>query len=357
MTLISKRYKFYKVHFLYGDVKMKKTIALSLLIGFIAALTFSNIIQRTVQVISPNGGEKYYKGSTVKIKWSCTPAKGTGKLFLTKQRKGIVAVVHTFSVKSSSGENHEFNWKIPSDIPAGSDYKIGVEVKYSTMKRTDYSDRFFTIDALEVITEVAAPRIFARIRIISPNGGEIVYKGENYLVEWETPDSIGRPRLSLRQGEDFVHDIFGLTPEGPLSGDRYRYNWHVPPEVPNDNCYKLRIEAATMRGFDDSDRCFTVTDQKILITRPTDGQRIRRGSSITINFNAINITQNLKVWVDGLNPAYTIAENLPPTTTSVVWPDVPVVDGVIPGGNSVRIVVSTMDLSVKATSGWIIIYD
>jgi len=336
---------------------MKRTLILVLLTSIIATTVFSATILRTVKIISPNGGEKYYKGSTITINWSCTPAEGTGKLFLTKQRKGEVAVIQTFTLKPSFSENHEFDWKIPSDISVGDEYKIGVEVKYGTMKRTDYSDRFFTIDALEVITEVAAPRIFARIRIISPNGGETIYKGENYLVEWESPDSIGRPRLSLRQGEGFVHDIFGLLPEGPFGSNRYRYNWSVPSEIPNDNCYKLRIEAATMRGYDDSDRCFTVTDQKIVITSPTDGQRVRRGNSLTINFNAINITQNLKVWVEGLNPGYTIAENLAPTTMSVVWTDVPVVDGVIPGGDSIKIVVSTMDLSLKAISGWIILYD
>lgn len=328
-----------------------------MLIVLMATVAFPKLIERSVQVVSPNGGVKYMKGSTLTIQWNCTPAEGTGKILLTRQRKGIVSVIHTFNVKSTSNVNHTYSWTIPSDIENANNYKIQVEVKYGSMMRSDSSDNFFSIDSLEMNTEVAAPCRFARITIISPNGGETIYSGENYQVEWETPDAIGHPRLSLRQGEGFVHDIFGLIPEGPFAGNRYRYTWHVPREIPNDSCYKLRIEAADLFGYDDSDRCFTVTNQKIVITSPAPGRRVRRGSSLTINFTATNITQNLKVWVEGLNPAYTIAQNLPPTTTSVVWNDVPVVDGVIPGGDSVKVVVSTMDLSVKGTSGWIILYE
>jgi hypothetical protein len=336
---------------------MKKISILLALSLFLLTTILSAKKFEYVKVIKPNGGGNYYKGNNMIIEWQCSSAEATGRIFLTRLKGGEVATIHNFSLKPSMDSSHEFTWRITSDIPEGSDYKIGVEVKYATMKRTDYSDNVFSIKSLTVNNEVQAPRQFARIKLISPNGGETIYKGNHFTVEWETPDPIGNPKLALLDGDTTVFDIFGIIPEGPFAGNKYRYSLEIENDLPNSHNYKLKIFAAEMRGSDISDRAFTITNEKITVTSPSEGQSVRRGGSITIRFNAENITQNLKVWVDGLNPGYVIAENLPPTTTSVVWNDVPVVDGVVPGGDSVRVVVSTMDLSVKGFSGWLIITD
>lgn len=336
---------------------MKKAI---MLIGFSVLLLAAVLSAKQfeyVKVIKPNGGENYYKANNMKIQWGCASAEATGRIYLTRMKGGEVATIHTFSLKPSMDTKHEFSWKITSDIPEGSDYKIGVEVNYARTKKIDLSDNIFSIKSLVANTEVQAPRQFARINIISPNGGETIYKGGHFTVEWETPDPIGNPKLALLDGDTTVFDIFGIVPEGPFAGNRYRYNLEIENDLPNSHNYKLKIFAAEMRGSDLSDRVFTITNEKITVTSPSEGQSVRRGGTVTIRFNAENITQNLKVWVDGLNPGYTIAENLPPSTTSVIWNDVPAVDGVVPGGDSVRVVVSTMDLSVKGFSTWLIILD
>lgn len=336
---------------------MKRIFMLTGILFFIFMASLTAEPLKTVKIINPNGGEKYFKGADIKIKWQCSPAEASGRIFLTRKKGGEVETIQNFTLNAAMNSIHELIWKIPSSYPDGGDYKIGVEVKYGKMTRIDLSDNFFSINALEAVTEVEAPRRFARIRVITPNGGETIYKGSSFTVEWETPDAIGRPKLALIDGASTVFDILGILPEGPFAGNRYRYNLEIPIEIPNSSNYKLKIFAADMFGSDESDRTFTITNQKIEVTSPVEGQTVRRGGSVTIRFTATNITQNLKVWVEGLHPSYTIAENLPPSTTSVIWNDVPVVEGAIPGGDSVKVVVSTMDLSVKGISGWLILID
>ena len=315
-----------------------------------------------LRVVAPNGGETYKVGSTMKIKWECTSAKAKGKIFLILGSGKTVSHITDFGLMPGQPMQHEFQWKIPNNVAANTKYKIMIRIDYGKSTVVDLSNNVFTIKALPTVSGSLYMDVsdrFAKIKVLNPNGGETIYKGETYRVEWETEDDIGHPTIYIREGASMVYSIHGVVPTS-LGGNRYRYNWAVPDDISNGSRYFLRIASGgTKPGMDESDDDFTITDQKITVTQPTEGVTVHRGTSLIIRFRAENITDNLMIWVEGLDPRYNfIVDNLPPTTRSYTWEDVPIVgDGVIPGGNALRIVVSTMDRTISGKSGYIRLVD
>ncbi len=336
---------------------MKKIVVVVICVMFVSAM----FVQAALKVVvkSPNGGEKYEMGRHMNIKWRCTAKEGKGIIQLMYANGRVVKEILKFRVLASKSQSHTYRWKIPKDIKPSSKYKIRIRVHYKLRSESDVSDDFFTIKNYKPALELNMASRLAKIKVISPNGGETLYKGERLTVEWETDDDIGNPTLYIRQGSRMRLTMANIVPEGPFSGNRYRYSFSVPVmTIPNGTDYRLRIASnGSKPGMDESDRDFTITNQKIEVYAPLDGQRVARGDSMTIRWRAYNIDDRLKVWVQHLHPDYAIASNLSPTETSVIWNNVPVIDGVIPGGTRLRLVVSTMDQTIVGYSGWFDVVD
>ena len=86
------------------------------------------------EVVQPNGGEIWYKGSLQTVAWKGSSAGQVGiELF-----RGSVLKKNIGTVDASSGL---FLWKVASDLPAGDDYRIKI-VQGSV---SDFSDGYFSI--------------------------------------------------------------------------------------------------------------------------------------------------------------------------------------------------------------------
>ena len=92
----------------------------------------------SLKVISPNGGQSYAVGQSVKIKW----AKGNGgnkvRIALLKGGKGYL------SITKKTANDGKLTWKVPSKVKAGSNYKIKVQ-SLSNTKVSDTSNKPFKI--------------------------------------------------------------------------------------------------------------------------------------------------------------------------------------------------------------------
>jgi hypothetical protein len=86
----------------------------------------------TITVISPNGGEIWYKYTTHPITWSYTGSPGsTVKIELLKGGTEVRTIASGVPI-GSSGKG-SYSWFVPTALVSGSDYKVSIQ---STSKVT-----------------------------------------------------------------------------------------------------------------------------------------------------------------------------------------------------------------------------
>ncbi len=93
----------------------------------------------TLKVLSPNGGEILKTGSQVRINWQSMGVQGKVVIILYKQ-----GIKHSVITKETPNSGI-FNWKIPPNLPAGTNYRIRLR-SLRDLSVNDFSDRDFTIE-------------------------------------------------------------------------------------------------------------------------------------------------------------------------------------------------------------------
>ena len=94
----------------------------------------------SLEVISPNGGETWKKGSVVSIKWEKGSIGGKVGVYLYKSGKRY----RTITVNTANDGKE--SWTVPTTLATGSAYKVRVQSK-TAPTNSDFSDRNFTISA------------------------------------------------------------------------------------------------------------------------------------------------------------------------------------------------------------------
>ena len=119
------------------NVKIKPSL---LVLPVLLFLLFSGsaINKASIRIIYPNGGEVLKTGSSVTIKWQWKNA--SGKVILILYKKGIKHSI----ISKQAANTGMFRWKIPRNIPVGSDYRVRIRV-LKKLYINDFSDGNFTI--------------------------------------------------------------------------------------------------------------------------------------------------------------------------------------------------------------------
>jgi hypothetical protein len=91
------------------------------------------------------------------------------------------------------------------------------------------------------------------LRIISPNGGEILSKTKPVQIKWEAPAVDGKVLITLYKKGIKISTITIGTPN---TGE---YKWRIPAQiVPHEN-YRIRIRSIQNLGINDfSDKDFAI---------------------------------------------------------------------------------------------------
>jgi hypothetical protein len=193
----------------------------------------------TITVVSPNGGETWYKGSAYQILWTdniCTNVR------IELWKGGVF----NYSITASTPSNGAFTWTIPNNntLVPGNNYKVKImSVANSGASNVvyDFSDNFFTISGGYFIT------------VTSPNGGEVWVRGTTRIITWQ--DNVPwNVKIELWKGGVYNSLITASTPS---NGSCY---WAIPATIPSGNDYKIRITAMASNAslFDFSDNNFSI---------------------------------------------------------------------------------------------------
>ena len=102
--------------------------------------------EKSITVLSPNGGEEWQIGASYAISWQSVNAPAGATVGLALYKGGVYKPEY-FRVYSLQPTTNSYNWTVPSTIPAGNDYKIEVEIYNSSgnLVVLDQSNASFSI--------------------------------------------------------------------------------------------------------------------------------------------------------------------------------------------------------------------
>jgi len=187
----------------------------------------------TITVTKPNGGEEWRVNSNHDITWTNTDIIDFVKIEYSKD--DFVSDIH--EIVASTENDGVFEWHIPNDPSETARVRI---TDTSDITVNDTSDEDFTIEVKP-------------IKVITPNGGEILYVDDFYNITWEADIDITDLRIGYSK-DNFVDDIHEITASTPNDGV---FEW----QVPNDPSNKLKIAIVDVTDaavFDLSDNNFTI---------------------------------------------------------------------------------------------------
>jgi len=216
---------------------------------------------------NPNGGEKLETNSVFEITWKINKIQGEYVFLYFSEDLGATWEEITFTQNDG-----EYKWKVPNILSSKCLVKI---VDYSNTSNQYISSGNFSI--------------FGKaIKIISPNGGEIIKSGRKHLIKWESNDlnsNSVRIYLSLDNGEKW--DILNNNTNN--SGEYY---WEV--ESTNQDlstCLVKITDYIETNISDESNAKFSIMaeGQELNIISPQPGDILPANKNYDILWNSFNL--------------------------------------------------------------------
>jgi C1A family cysteine protease/uncharacterized OB-fold protein len=215
-----------------------------------------------VKLLSPNGGEVLESGDIHQIKWEINGTKypvATVKLYYS-----IDSGITWSLITALGGGSRTYDWTVP--VPTSNKNSCYVKVvAYSGSNVNvgeDKSDKPFTIGV---------------VKLLSPNGGEVVESGDIYQIQWEI-NEVKYPVATVK----LYYSIDSGTTWSlitALGGASRTYDWTVPVPISNKNSCYVKVVAYSASnvnvGADKSDKPFTIGVVKLL--SPNGGEVLESG--------------------------------------------------------------------------------
>ena len=267
---------------------------------FLALFTASLVYPADLRIISPNGGETWFRGQTQTITWQAQGIRGNVRLMLFRERErlGIIAD----NVPASAGL---YSWTVGSykrgeaqeQAAFGSDYKIRIKEVQGTAE--DQSDRPFTIADPHPSGQA---QVRKTITVTSPNGGETWRSGETRPINWSANEVTEPYCVALLKAGTEI----GLIADNVPSGQR-TLSWHVGDPLVGGrnygegNDYRVEVRARSGEPNDQSNGPFTLSFvqavsqaarvtgtpsplSKIKVLSPNGGESYFTGKEMTVRY-------------------------------------------------------------------------
>ena len=327
---------------------------------FISIILSSTIILgQSITVTSPGSRDNWKKGSIHDLTWTKSGTMNSNVKIRLFNETGTTRIL---GITDSTDNNGTFrNWRIPDSIPAG---RYVIRVKTIDNRVWDNSDAF-EISATRSLSllenNVANSRGFRGvnprpvIKVISPNGGEVINRGSRVEIKWECVDGFNPPKIKIQKNGRTVK-VYGPSRLHPVpSGEGYIWPWFIPSDLTPGSDYKIRIEKGDFsRSYDISDGNFTISARaNIEVTEPRGGGLVVTNGQF-IRWRTGGVTSNVDVLLQNTESStnLTIRRGIPSSSHSFLW-YVGNIEGYshrIISGNHYKIIVSATDGSATGES-------
>ena len=230
----------------------------------------------SITVISPNGGETLYAGSTFEMTWT-----STGIINDVKIEYSTGGETSWIEIAASTPNDGSYTWSIP-DTPS-SDCLVRIsETEGGPSPVSDESDAEF-----EISTETEPT-----ITVTSPNGGETLYQGSTFEVTWTSTGSIENVSIeySMDGGLYWTYIVISTVNNGS-------YNW-VVPDTPSQDCLvRIRGIEGDLEPLDVSDAVFFITEpiSPLTIMSPNGGESLMVDSIHEITWTSTGEIETLMI--------------------------------------------------------------
>jgi len=226
-----------------------------------------------VTLSSPNGGENLVPGNIHQIQWSVEGGSSSDQATIEYSTENGVDGTWK-SIGTVTGSN-QYSWNIPCELSNTVRVKVTVTRSGGGLTGFDISNGPFSITSAQSVGKV-----------LLPNGGEILYGGTAYSIQWIASNPCGVTGVDLLFSEDnggvWQSIVTGTSNTGS-------YSWNVP-NIISSNC-KIRMIAHITGGLtvqDDSDSTFEIRNAAplVVVTSPNGGEQWETGSQHPVTWTA-----------------------------------------------------------------------
>ncbi len=226
-----------------------------------SVFTITNLISQTIEITTPNGGERWQAGTSQNLTWQSSGIQKV-KIELTSNN-GLTWNVVADNVSNTGA----YEWNVPNSLSTQCLIRIS---DAQDGDPTDQSNGLFRI--------VPKPEL----KIIYPNGGETWTAGVVDTIRWQ---SIGVENVIIESSSNNGITWFTVVEKTPSSGS------YVTSFTKEGTEYKIRIhDKENGSPQDESDGTFTVSPEpKITVVSPNGNEEWHAGSSDNITWKSNNI--------------------------------------------------------------------
>lgn len=208
-------------------------------------------------IVSPNGGEVLNAGQRSIIQWEQSkfnePVEVVIGLYNNTNGFDYYRIASHYTYSESGINNYE--WVVPSGI--GGNYFVRIFALHFGTDAGDFSDSTFNI------VNDGLPTNPPNISVISPNGGEVLHRGEEFDIMWSQTSEPTEPVY-------VTIELFGFNvPPQTLSYFEVQshkgknvYKWTVPDALSGNYSIKVTLDRrwpSPHTAADSSDQPFTVS--------------------------------------------------------------------------------------------------
>ncbi len=200
-----------------------------------------NILEQSINLtlLKPNGSEKFKIGDKVNIIWSIKKIYDqTIDIYYSLDGGMNWKVIELGAPNSGS-----YDWTLKNDIKSTDLCKIKIQ---SNINKNifDVSDDLFSIKGM-----------IEAFNIITPNGGDLIYKGTSTFIYWENIIS-GIDKIDIFYSIDNGKNWFNIVEDIENNG---MYNWVIPQNINFSNKCLIKISASSnFKQTGQSDNVFTI---------------------------------------------------------------------------------------------------
>ncbi|HOM66186.1 MAG TPA: T9SS type A sorting domain-containing protein [Ignavibacteriales bacterium] len=221
-----------------------------------------------VQLLSPNGNERWQENKTYRIEWAAS--------------SNVNNVVLEYSTNSGNNWNiiqsvypanvGYYNWNIPLNTSSN---KCQIRIKdYDANSVFDTTDAKFTI---------------VNLRLITPNGGEVWQANSTQRIRWQA-NLVGN--IKLEYTTSFGNNWTTIVDNYPV--DSNYFDWNIPLAALSDNAQIRISEYNNASIFDTCDNRFKIFIPEVKVISPNGNENLLVGKTYQILWNAKYIN-NVKI--------------------------------------------------------------
>ncbi|MBI5058743.1 T9SS type A sorting domain-containing protein [candidate division KSB1 bacterium] len=232
------------------------------------------IVQPTITLAYPNGGETWTPGETVVMRWSAAYLTSPVRVELNRSYPA-----GSWSVLAASTTADSLVWIVDQQGTTTARVRV---VTTGSSAVADTSAANFTI-------------LTPTLSMISPNGGEVWDVGTNHTIRWSKANVSGPVNIQVNRNYpagSWEPLAINLTADTVV--------WAV--NAPYSNSARMRVQPVNIPGYNDDSNANFVIGTELELTAPLGGEAWNAGTSYAISWNRYNAAGNVTVEVNRSYP-------------------------------------------------------